>query len=327
MRTYALGALLLLGWSSGSLLADDLTWGGTYVANWDNFGTSPYSATNTTNGQQLQIFCLDFNDEIAPPFDWSASIIPLTQANVAGTGAYQNQYAAQYGGAYNQLLSNAFNSTPAIDRASSTVAQVSGTPFSFSGDSKYSLNMSSSINDPYTRYVEAAWLFTEIQGAVAQNPEDKASDMIAQAAAWELFVNGSTDCTTNPTSNYCALTKDVRTYSGAYTFNDYMDNTSLSGVSFEHAVDFALSAAQTAVNGGWSPDGWNIVTATPTWVVTNTANGGKPVQEFLSFGATPDAPPFGDGPGPAPVPEPGAVFLLATAAGITLWRFHKRDSA
>ena len=312
MRIFAAVFLIVLTCASGALRADELNWGGTYIANWDGFGTAPYSADDT-NGQVLSIFCLDFNDEIAPPYTWNASIIPLTAANVAGTGAYQNVYAAQYGGAYNQLLSNAFNSTPSGERASPTLPQVSGPAFSFTGDSTYGLDMSASVNDPYTRYEEAAWLFTDMQDAISKNPRDVDTDTIAQVAAWELFVNGSTNCATNPTSNYCTLTNDVNTYSVGtkYTFNDYLDNTSLSGVSFEAAVDRALQDAQAAVNGGWSgASSWDIVTATPTFVVDTM---GRPVQEFLT--------PVN------PVPEPGAVFLLATASGIMLWRFRRRPRA
>src|SRR5438477_1044764 len=66
----------------GCLLADDLQWGGTYVAAWSGFGTSPYTAINTSdNNKLLVIFCVDFNDEIAPPVDWQANIRPLTAGN------------------------------------------------------------------------------------------------------------------------------------------------------------------------------------------------------------------------------------------------------
>ncbi len=340
LKVYLCGLFLLLCCGSELLKADELSWGGTYVANWDGFGTSPYTAIDTTNNQSIQLFCLDFNDEIAPPMTWDASIIPLTKANVAGTGAYQNVYAAQYGGAYNTLVQNAYNSTPPSQRApGETLSQVevSGPPFAYVGDKSappgepgtnstlqgagaYKVDMSASANNPYTRYLEAAWLFSDIRDGLSQSPQDTQTDMIAQAAAWELLVN---------TSNLGFLTNAVDTYgksnevgnTGAYqtvatySFANYLTpSAAVSGISFEQAVDLALQDAQTAVNGGWSPgNAWSIVTATPQYVIGY----GEPVQEFLSFGATPDQAPL-------PNPEPADVFLLATAAGLVFWSLHRQ---
>lgn len=337
----------------GALWADNLTWGGTYIAGWDGFGTSPYTATDTSLNphQGVQIFCLDFNDSIAPPADWAASIMTLNQPNVAGTGAYAGVYAAQYGGDYNNLLTAAFNN-PANPRAAGEKAapQVSGQatgvvpPFAFNSDNAgggYSIDLSPS-NDPnpsrsaYLRYLEAAWLFTDI---LAGLPADRNTDIIAQVAAWELFVNNS---------NLSFLTGDVDKYAGSFVFNNYLalapgqtytttsavhkqSTPGIGGVTFRQAVDAALAAAQTAVvTDGWGPGSynygsWSLVTGTPVYVIGY----GAPVQEFLSPNATPDAPPDPPDPPsdpPSAVPEPKAVFLLASAAALALWTAARQAS-
>lgn len=314
MRTFGFGLIFLLVCGTSSVLADNLTWGGTYDANWDGFGTSPYTAVdNSAGGAQITIFCIDFNDEIAPPYQWTASIIPLTQANVAGTGAYAGQYAAQYGGDYNSLLTNAWNANPSDHYPSSGPAQISTVsptqPFAYTGDSNTGFTLTS--QDAYTRYLEAAWLITDLESAY--NASDTANDEIAQAAAWELFVDSA---------NLSTLTNDVDTYAGTYTFNNYMNlvsghPTATSGLSFENAVDDALAAAQAAVNGGWTPTGVSLVTATPTWVTTDQTYDGRPVQEFLTFSNVPDTPP---------VPEPKAVILLATALAAVFWIRRRRTA-
>jgi hypothetical protein len=288
-------------------MADDLTWGGTWVAAWNGFGTSPYTALDTDTNQTLLLYCLDYNDEIAPPYDWVASVLSLNGPNVAGTGSYAGEYAAQYGGDYNSLISSAYNSSHPSGETLSQV-EVSGPPFAFTGDTSsgsgsYAVTIAS--QDSYTRYLEAAWLFQDIQSS---SPGDISTDVIAQVAAWELFVNPS---------NLGELTNAVDTTGGSYTFNNYLNLPSgtylsnpavniesTSNLTFERAVDLALIDAQNAVTAlDWGPGSynygnWSLVTATPTYVVDDL---GRPAQEFL----TPDPPP---------VPEPQAALLLATIA-------------
>lgn len=324
-------------------LADDLNWGGTWVADWNNFGIGPYTAIDTSNNphQTIQIFCLDFNDSIAPPIAWTASMLALNEPNVAGTGAFAGSYAAQYGGSYNTLLQNAFNDNsnprPATEKSP---PQVSGAstgqvpPYAFNKDNVaggYSVNLapSNQTADPaYTRYLEAAWLFQDMLLAL---PGDVNTDIIAQVAAWELFVNST---------NLSLLTNDVDTYGGRYIFNNYLalapgqtylttsvvhtQPTGSAGITFEQAVDAALSAAQTAVvRDHWGPGSfnygsWTLVTATPDYVIGY----GDAVQEFLS----PNAPaslalPLQNDP---VVPEPKAVLLLGSAGAIVLWKYRRR---
>ena len=341
MKPTAFGLFTILALAiPGALFADNFSWGGTYIANWDGYGTSPYTAkdSSVTPNTTIQIFCLDFNDEIAPPIDWTASVIPLSQPNVAGTGPFKNQYAAQYGGAYNSLLTAAFNN-PSNPRPGSELSapQVSGAatgvvpPYAFNGDTSAgagSYSVSITTQDPYTRYLMAAWLFTDTLKAL---PGDIGTDMIAQVAAWELFVNNA---------NLSLLTGDVSTYGGSYVFNNYLalasgqtyltssaihtDSTPSGGISFEQAVDAALAAAQTAVvTDHWGPGSnqygsWALVTATPAYVIGY----GRPVQEFLSPTDLSDVPPNNDTT--SSVPEPRAVFLLATSAAIVLWKYRGR---
>jgi hypothetical protein len=276
LKTHLLAALAVLTLGSTGLFADTLTWGGTYIADWDGFGTSPYTATDTsaTSNQGIQLFCLDFNDEIAPPDQWQANVYALSSSSVTNN--------AQYGGSYNNLLDTAASA------ANKTAPQVY--PFVFAGDPSAPAGYQVTLTqDPYTRYLEAAWLFTDIESAVSAHPEDVNTDMIAQVAAWDLFVNSS---------NVGTLTSDIANYGGTpYTFQNYLGSTSVGGLTFEQAVDVALADAQNAVvNNHWDGGDWSLVTATPAWVVGY----GRPVQEFLT-----------------PVPEPQSVVLLGTV--IAIW--------
>ncbi|HUJ50506.1 MAG TPA: PEP-CTERM sorting domain-containing protein [Bryobacteraceae bacterium] len=334
MKARGFALLIVLTAGPGALLADNLTWGGTYVQAWQGFGTSPYTATDTslTPNQGMQIFCLDFNDEIAPPTAWTATIFTLSKSIVDGTGAYAGQFAAQYGGAYNNLVTAAFNNPSDPKAVGETKApQVSGQapgvvpPYAFNSDTSghvsVSLAATNATSDPaYTRYLEAAWLFENIQSAPSGNYNN--TELIDQVAAWDLFVNGA---------NLPALTADITGTGGTFAFTNYLGLAphqtylttgtvtaqTTSGLNFEQAVDVALAAAQTAVvNDSWGPTShdygtWSLVTATPAYVVQY----GLPVQEFLSPNAVPDS---------GPVPEPKAIFLLATVAAIVAWAYRRR---
>ena len=89
--------LALLGFA-GCSFADDLQWGNYYLNVWSGFGTSPYHAIDTSISPNptLQIFCLDYNDEIAPPVDWEASIVPLTPANVVDYAQFGGNYQGEH---------------------------------------------------------------------------------------------------------------------------------------------------------------------------------------------------------------------------------------
>jgi hypothetical protein len=272
-------ALCLFGFllANGCLLADDLQWGGTYLSAWAGFGTSPYTAIDTSdNNKVLTIFCLDFNDEIAPPVDWVANIRPLTQSNVSTYSQFGSSYGLGITGTLAFTSDTAPNAGHSVDLTASSSA--------------------------YTRYQEAAWLFANI--LAAQPSADVTSSVISQVAAWDLFVESR---------DLSQLTSAIQSYNSPnslYTFNNYVysnDNyatapttSTITGLEFEDAVDEALNAAQNAVvNEGWATSGymanWNLVTGDPVWT---EANVGRPVQEFLTD--------------PPPVPEPSAMILLAT---------------
>jgi len=258
------------------LFADDLSWGGTWAGVWQGFGTGPYTAIDhSQNNKVLVIFCLDYNDEIAPPVDWQANIRPVTQSNVTNF--------AQFGGNYGQGITAA--------------------PWAFTGDTGVNtghlvdLTPSSSA---YTRYLEAAWLFTNILDA--QSHGDLNSMIISQVAAWDLFVE---------TGKVADLRGKISATNGSpYTFRNYEYSTnnyataptvdSMTNLLFQDAVNEALKAAQHAVvNQNWYASAfapsWDLVTGDPAW----TSRYGRPVQEFLT-----EAPP---------VPEPASIVLLGTA--------------
>ncbi|HXK01341.1 MAG TPA: hypothetical protein VMS37_03000 [Verrucomicrobiae bacterium] len=260
---------------SGCMYADSMEWVGNWAGVWSGFGTSPYTAYDATLGKDITIFCLDFNDEIAPPYAWNANIYALNPTNVTNN--------AQFGGNYGHGVQAPPN--PAA--------------FAFQGDTagSYSVDMTASP-DAYTRYLEAAWLFSNIQKA---GSGDLNNEIISQVAAWELFVD----------SNHIGtLHTDIQSTSGTYTFNNYLysvnhygsiSTASTSGLSFEQAVIEALSAAEQAVTAeNWAGSAfmgtWDLVTADPTWV--GTLGNNKPAQEFLT---------------PIANPEPGAIVLLGSA--------------
>ena len=287
--------------ASASLYADSLTWGGTHTGVWSNFGTSPYTAFDQDLNKTIMIFCLDFNDEIAPPFDWQASIYKLTPANVDAK--------AQFGGNYG-------NGVPGFNLT------LTGSPFAFQSDTApnpaHSVDLALSPT-AYIRYLEAAWLFSNI--LKARDAGDLNTEIISQVAAWDLFVEAG--------QNFNALHADIAASNNAanLTFNNYLFSNSgyasapatvsATNLYFQDAVDEALKAAQEAVvNQNWAGsaymENWELVTADPAWAQDVNH---KAAQEFL----TPSIPHM---------PEPGAIILLGTVMagiGFSRYRRHKRS--
>lgn len=145
-----------------------------------------------------------------------------------------------------------------------------------------SISLSSTPN-AFNRYLEAAWLDNQWRtlGGSAQ------TQIALAAAEWTLFVDTSHAGSplNDPTSGLI----------GAI-------NTS----GYAKAVYNYLQDAQTAVAGGYTAPGWDVIVP---------ANNSFPMQEFLVYGYTP------------PVPEPSAVLLLATVVGLLTFSTLRRRRA
>jgi hypothetical protein len=53
---------------------------------WQGYWTSPYLVMDQSvppSGELLTVYCLDFNHEVAPPYEWDAIITPLDPSNVS----------------------------------------------------------------------------------------------------------------------------------------------------------------------------------------------------------------------------------------------------
>ena len=183
MKTLRL-LLLFLG-ALGLASADNLTWGNSYQTPWSGFGTSPYTAidTSVSPNTTLQIFCLDFNDEIAPPFQWTANFESIDTAGMAN---------AQFGGFYNTLLTGAWTGTPGL------APQM---PVGFG----VTAPLTGASSTPLVRYQEAAWLFAQINNVIATSAYQA---VVYQVAAWDLFVEIGTNAT--------ALAKDITNSGGSF---------------------------------------------------------------------------------------------------------------
>jgi hypothetical protein len=287
--------VVLLFLSTFSAFAEQFDWGNTYAQAWAGFGTGPYKALGSGANANITIFCVDFNDEIGPPFTWDATVRNLTPGSV--------QTNAQYGGNYNNLLNTAYGGV--------APNQISGAPYIFVTDDAgggYKADLTNSP-DAYSRYLEAAWLFSELQDA---GPQSQLA-LIAQVAAWDLFVNPS---------HIGELTAAIQGTGGTYGFTDYIDPFATAtpniagGLTFEQAVDYALNAAQAAVvtNKTFTGAGWTIVTADASWV--ESADGKTiPAQEFLSPNAV-----------ASPVPEPTSIVLFCSVVGMAGWLKRRKVS-
>ncbi len=129
----------------------NVTWNGVYV--------NPYSANDTTTGQNaLTIFCDDWNTDFTPPVGWTGTVYALTAANVP---------SLKYG---NVTPSDVFDVT----------------------DSSHTLSYSNPATvNAYQRYLEAAWLDNLYQTLLAQGPVDSTTQIEIDAAQWTLFVDPS----------------------------------------------------------------------------------------------------------------------------------------
>ena len=282
-KTLGVLALLLIGFA-GSALADkfdvNMAFGNTVVdgATWngpEDVYVSPYLATNqdtTPTPTQIIIYCLDWNHNINFGQAWTADFLSLDPKNPDASDLYY------YGATSAYQLGQSSSGTD-------TLSQVSvGT------------------TEMYNRYLEAAWLFTQIQNLnlslpANQTAANKQAQVELNVAAWTLFLDA------NP---------PVGSGTDATAFAGDINNT--GGSAFANDVYNDLQCAQQHVQGAstacnnytgvadFAGAGWYAVTPDPK-------TGANLTQEFLTY--EPSFLPNND-----PVPEPQAYALFGTLVGI-----------
>jgi len=141
---------------------------------------------------------------------------------------------------------------------------------------------------PFSRYLEAAWLDDQWRLAVANHTGTDDMQRKMAAAMWTLFVDTAHAGIplSDPTSGLIGA-------------------INISG--FGPSVYQYLHDAQSAVAGGYTAAGWDVL------VPTGKNSNGEDMQEFLVYGFQGRSlqPPGFQGT----VPEPRAVILLGTVIG------------
>jgi hypothetical protein len=135
-------------------------------------------------------------------------------------------------------------------------------------------------------YKIAAWLINQSSEVTGSNATALHQEAVDQYAAWEVFIGSQAE------------------------WNLFNSSVAASGdPTFAAEITAEYNAAVRAVNNGWQPWGWEIVTPFPAGQPGST-------QEFL-------VDP------PTSVPEPSAVVLLGTILGCLLMvaRKHMRRRA
>jgi hypothetical protein len=139
-----------------------------------------------------------------------------------------------------------------------------------------------STTNAWAGYEAAAWLIDQLAGT--SNLEQQA---VYQYAAWMIFLDPA------HTAFYDA-------------------SVAASGLSgFGNAIDTAYNQAITAVNNGYTPTGFDVLTPTPAGTPDST-------QEFLVFDPNPDS---------ASSPEPSSIVLLATVLASCGFYVKRRANA
>jgi hypothetical protein len=289
--------------ATGAAFADDMSWVSAGNNVWSIFYVSPYTALDSTTGQNLMLFCIDYNHEISPPNAWQASVTPLTTTNLS-------QY--QFGGTYTNVL-------PAGSTAASSYAFQSNT--AISNGSTVTANLSTS--GAMDRYLELAWIVTQMETALTDGQSNKMTTAamdtaldVYQVADWLIFAdNGPSEFTSGQT-NLSDLENRIGATGGGFAFNAALGlwSASNTGFNFQYAIDSVLNAAENAVvNQGWTSSQFSVVTASQAWETAD--NHGVAVQEFLAL---------------SPVPEPSQLILLFTVfslVGLLAWRSAGRKRA
>jgi hypothetical protein len=103
LRFFLLAVATVL--TAGTALADHLSFQSISSQSnvWQGYWTSPYLVMDQSvppSGELLTVYCLDFNHEVAPPYNWDATITPLDPSDVgsllygASANAWQHYAAA-----------------------------------------------------------------------------------------------------------------------------------------------------------------------------------------------------------------------------------------
>jgi hypothetical protein len=289
--------------ATGAAFADDMTWASPGNNTWSIFYISPYTAVDTTTGQTLTLFCIDYNHDISPPNNWQANVTPLSTANLS-------QY--QFGGNYTNVL-------PTNSTAASSFAFQSQTTTSNGSTVSADLSTSGAMD----RYLELAWIVTQMETALSDGQSnqmttaamDTALD-VYQVADWLIFADDGPSEFTAGQTNLSDLENRIGATGGDYAYDAALGlwSASNSGFSFQYAADSVINAAENAVvNQGWTSSQFSVVTGTQAWDTAD--NNGVAVQEFLTL---------------TPVPEPSQLILLFTVfawVGLLAWRSATRKRA
>jgi hypothetical protein len=90
--------------TAGTAFADHIVFQGTSSISsvWQGYYTSPYMVWDQSvapSGELLTVYCLDFNHEVAPPYNWDATIHPLDESNVGSL-----QYGSSFSSAHDAFV-------------------------------------------------------------------------------------------------------------------------------------------------------------------------------------------------------------------------------
>jgi hypothetical protein len=160
-------ATLLMG---GTAFADELVFQNISSQStvWQGYYTSPYLVLDKSvppSGELLTVYCLDFNHEVAPPFEWDATIRPLDPGDVshfqygASAGAWQRYAAAAW-------LFQKIQALPADANLMETEYQVAAWKLFVDGNREALLN-SKITNTGATFATEVTSLFNQALGAAS----------------------------------------------------------------------------------------------------------------------------------------------------------------
>lgn len=170
--------LVLLAAATGCAFPDDMQWIGPWGGTWTNAYTSPYYATD--DGTPVTIFCLDYNHEIAPPYDWFANVNPLELDNLSKFqfgGSYSDAYQRYVEAAW--LFTQAEAALTASDTNAVTAYQVAAWTLFVDGDHLDGLNANIAV--------------TGIGGEVDQAVHDAQGAFTSgwSAAGWDVVTGDS----------------------------------------------------------------------------------------------------------------------------------------